>query len=216
MTHLSPEALLDIAEDTGQADIGSHLASCRECQHHLAQLKSVMVAVSEAAGSDVPEPSPLFWEHLSARVHEATANEKPRRWARWSLSSVVPGAWGRLGAFSAVAVAVMVVAVMIPSRPPQPAASISASSESAAVLDADSGTDASAPGADVAEVAEVVDDPSFGVVSDLTGDMDVETAMAAGLASEGSAEHAVLHMTSGELIELQRLLKDQMSGSQKS
>ena len=40
---------------------------------------------------DVPEPSPLFWDHLSARVHDAVAAEGGARVAWWR-----PSAWPAL------------------------------------------------------------------------------------------------------------------------
>ena len=61
---------------------------------------------------DVPEPSPLFWDHLSARVREAvTADAVPARpWfgvGRWS--------WGLAAVMS---VAVLVIAVSVTLRTP--------------------------------------------------------------------------------------------------
>src|SRR4029450_13180850 len=39
---------------------------------------------TDVRGADVPEPSPLFWEHFSARVAQATATQKTAApW--WSL-----------------------------------------------------------------------------------------------------------------------------------
>lgn len=209
MAHLSPEELLDLAEGAGPREADHpHLAACDLCWRQLADLRSAMAAVSLTAGRDVPEPSPLFWEHLSSRVRDQIANEEPRAWSsRWPFT-IKAIAWGRLGALSAVAAAAIVLAVMIGSRQPQsPAPSVGGRGSGAERIAAE-------PGAEVA--AALVDDPSFGVVSDLADDMDVDTAMAAGLASEGSADHAVLHMTNPELLELQRLLKEGTSGSQKS
>src|SRR5438132_10596593 len=56
---------------------------------------------------DVPEPSPLFWNHLSERVREAVANE-PAPAPRWINRLNV--AWAA-GVFGAVAVVVLVVRV---------------------------------------------------------------------------------------------------------
>ena len=58
---------------------------------------------------------------------------------------------------------------------------------------------------------DAADDLSLRVVSDLS-DMDLDAASDAGLASDGSAEHAVVHLTGSELRELRRLLQTELSG----
>ncbi|MBI3493898.1 MAG: hypothetical protein HY047_19285, partial [Acidobacteria bacterium] len=58
---------------------------------------------------------------------------------------------------------------------------------------------------------EALDDPSLDLVVDLTPDLNWETAGEAGLTAHGSAEHAVTHLTDGELRELGRLLKEEMA-----
>jgi hypothetical protein len=69
---------------------------------------------------DVPEPSPLFWDHLAARVGEAIAHEPPPRAARpW---------WAPRLAWAAVALAVTAVAAGYVARrqPVAPAVATSA------------------------------------------------------------------------------------------
>src|SRR5262252_163483 len=68
MTHLTADELVDIAEGTRPESAASHLAACAACRAVLAELRATMSAITDA---DVPEPSPLFWDHLSRRVHEA-------------------------------------------------------------------------------------------------------------------------------------------------
>ncbi len=52
--------------------------------------------MSVAAEVEVPEPSPLFWDHLSARVGEAVAAEQaPRR--SWIERAVVDAAGDAIG-----------------------------------------------------------------------------------------------------------------------
>ena len=57
----------------------------------------------------------------------------------------------------------------------------------------------------------MADDPSLGLVVDLTDDMDLDAARAAGLTADGSAEHAVTHLNDVELRELQRLLQKELA-----
>src|SRR5262245_25481785 len=108
MRHLSPEQLLDLAEG---ADAGaeSHLQACEACRQQVASLRLTMAAVSDVA---VPEPSPLFWEHLSTRVRDATAQEPATsRWHVWTGSL-------RFWRFAAVAGAAGVLAVALSLREP--------------------------------------------------------------------------------------------------
>jgi hypothetical protein len=55
------------------------------------------------------------------------------------------------------------------------------------------------------------DDDSLTLVASLTDGQDMETVREAGLAPRGSAEHAVTHMSDGELRELRRLLKEELT-----
>ena len=57
------------------------------------------------------------------------------------------------------------------------------------------------------------DDASLTLMASLTGGVDLDTAREAGLAPGGSAEHAVTHMTDGELRELRRLLNEELTRS---
>jgi hypothetical protein len=66
-------------------------------------------------------------------------------------------------------------------------------------------TDGVAPDADA--------DASLTLVASLTVGMDLESASEAGLAHGDTAEHAVTHMSDGELRELRRLLKEEMARS---
>ena len=72
--HLTSEELVDIAEGTRSEASAPHLAGCDPCRAQLSDLRAMM---SVAADVDVPEPSPLFWDHLSSRVSAAIAAEVP-------------------------------------------------------------------------------------------------------------------------------------------
>ncbi len=78
--HLTREALLALAESPGmQAD--PHLASCAQCREDLAALASTMARVT---ADEIPEPSPLFWEHFSRRVRLAIDGEPAPARARFT------------------------------------------------------------------------------------------------------------------------------------
>jgi|KBSSwiS6_1023812.scaffolds.fasta_scaffold01765_4 hypothetical protein len=189
--HLTAEELLDLAEGSRPASSAPHLADCVQCRHQLDELRDVMAAVTV----DVPEPSPLFWDHLSDRVREAVVAEAaPRR--TWSGLGRWP--WGLAAAVSA---AVVIIAVSISMRTP-------VSSRSTPVI-------VEAPAGDVVSAAATpTDDPSFSLLGDLAGDLDWEGAAEAGMIVEiGAADTAVTELTDGERSELQRLLQEAMSGA---
>jgi hypothetical protein len=217
MTHLSPEELLDVAEGLRSNALADHLASCGTCRRQVADLRVVMTAVSGTV-EDVPEPSPLFWDHLSARVRDGIVEDPSslRRFgfAEWRSSRTwwAFSGWGRVAALASVAAAAFVVVVLLSSRPAEPPTAVAVDASTAA---GPRGSE-SREGADDASLAAIVEDPAFGVISDLAGNMDMDTAVEAGLASAGSAEHAVMHMTSSELTELQRLLSGEAAGKRVS
>jgi hypothetical protein len=186
--HLTPDELLDVAEGTRSESSLSHLSNCDECRQQLGDLRDVLATLEV----DVPEPSPLFWDHFSARVSAAVASEaKPARsWfgiGRWS--------WGLAAAVSAVVLAIAV------SRIPRPPGVMPASTMPVAEV----------PSADIGS-ALTVDDPSFLLLGDLAGNLDWEAAAEAGIGMDvGAADTAVAELSDAERTELQRLLREAMS-----
>ena len=86
MTHLSSQELVDLAEGGLSADRAAHLEACDRCRDEANDLRAIMSDVQEV---EVPEPSPLFWEHLSRRVSDAVvSSDTPTRhealgWRGW-------------------------------------------------------------------------------------------------------------------------------------
>ena len=84
MRHLTSEQLVDLAEGVRTETSMPHLQSCDACRAQLAELRATLSAAGDV---DVPEPSPLFWDHFSARVHdavEAGRSNRPSAFWRWS------------------------------------------------------------------------------------------------------------------------------------
>jgi hypothetical protein len=221
MTHLSPEELLDIAE--GARPEHAHLASCAACRDEVIGMRALMSAV---AAADMPEPSPLFWDHLSSRVSDAVAMEAPPLSTRGDRWGWVFNVWSwRLAApiAAAAALAVAVFAVFNVSHgmpgsplPPQQAA-VAVAPEALGSNTLRAGEPAGEPAdGDNASQFDSASDPSFAFVADLTTDMDMDTALDAGLVSDGSAEHAVTHLNEGELRELAKLLTEEIRRAQAS
>jgi hypothetical protein len=192
--HLNAEALVDIAEGTRLESSAPHLAACASCRARLTDLRTMLSAAQDV---EVPEPSPLFWDHLSSRVSEAVAAEAaPRRsWldvARWKRT-----AWDPV---SLAAVAVLLILIAGRSFVTVPAPPVQSSLVSAANT-----------GAATELLGDVADDASLTLVASLTDEADLDTVREAGLAPRGSAEHAITQMSDGELRELGRLLKEALA-----
>lgn len=77
--HLTPEELIDSRERQLPPARQAHADACAVCRAELARLDEVLLDV---AAVDVPEPSPLFWDHLSARIRDRIAHEPPPAPAR--------------------------------------------------------------------------------------------------------------------------------------
>jgi hypothetical protein len=147
---------------------------------------------------DVPEPSPLFWEHLSQRVRDAVADEPPP--AGWSSRFNFAWASGVLGVTAAVVLTV-VVTIHYYAAP--------------------AGRNQAAHGpADVAQASDSLhaseDDASWAVMGDLASQMDFEEAAAAGLiASPGSAERALGQFSQDEQRAVVELLQQEIKNPKK-
>jgi len=90
-SHLTPEELIDALSDDASvsalpADRLAHIAVCRPCAAQVSDMRALMSSVHLAG--EVPEPSPLFWDHLSARVRDAVdVTPVPvSQWGAWRAS----------------------------------------------------------------------------------------------------------------------------------
>jgi hypothetical protein len=188
--HFTSEQLIALAEDAGTKLSESqalHLGQCAECRHQVADLRAMMTAVEDAT---VPEPSPLFWDHFSARVRDAVAAEQNPP----SLGSG-PWPWFRAKALwlGAAVVAVLAVAVIVRIDRNAPSSSVSIST---------SGTEAVDP-------FGAVEDASLSLVADLAADLDWEAATEAGFTTHVSVD-AVMQLTDAERRELRQLLQGEL------
>ena len=180
MTHLTSDELVDALDGVLEPSRMTHLDACEPCRQQLADLGAVLRDTRQV---DVPEPSPLYWQHLSARVRTAIDAEAApsggwQHWVRWPV----------LAPIAVLALIVMALAVAVPRQ--------------AAVT-----PDVAADGA----VDQPLDD-SFAMVADLVGDIDWDTAISAGLTvGPGAADQAVLELTVAEQQELSRLLKAELT-----
>jgi hypothetical protein len=115
MSHLSRDERLLALDEALDATRQTHLASCMACRTEVEALRGVVARVRAV---DVPEPSPLFWDHLAARVGDAIAREPaPVATRDW---------WSPRLAWTAVAVVVAAAGAGYLTRSAPPAAPIAA------------------------------------------------------------------------------------------
>jgi hypothetical protein len=202
MTHLTDVELVDCLDGALPASRTAHLEACRACLDRVSALRSTMDMVAPAGRDDVPEPSPLFWEHFSRRVYEAVQDVEPlSTTARWLRAP-------RLGWATATAVVVLTVAVVFWSQDRQSGIS-PASSDAQVQRTAD--TDPAQPAQTTPPAADlswnIEDDEEWALVRIVADDLQWEEAENAGLrANPGSAERVALEMTAVERLELERLI----------
>ncbi len=190
MRHLSPDAFVDLLDGTTPETEVPHLRECARCRATLEELRATWLA---AADVEVPEPSPLFWDHLSRRVHDGVAAEPAPRAPWWRID----WSWRPIElAGAALATLALVLFVQAPRRSP----STPAAPETAAVV--------GAPSAGAEPMVSLPDDESIDLMVDLAGDLDWDAAAEIGLAMQGGTDLAVAHLTPGEQAELQRLLSE--------
>jgi hypothetical protein len=90
MRHLSEARLMDVLDGVaGPADRG-HVDTCEGCR---AKVESARAGLRLAAGADVPEPSPLYWEAFRRQVdRRLDAREPVVRFWRWVSVAAVSAA----------------------------------------------------------------------------------------------------------------------------
>lgn len=195
--HLTPDELMSLVENGPVAPAAErHLAECAECRREAEGLRAL---VGDLRQAEVPEPSPLFWEHFSARVAEAvreapgplaTGGGATPWWQRWA------GLGWTLGAASVVAALLLVsfgpFAPGGPVTPPVPEATTAASA---------------------APVPETVapDGEDWSLIAAAVEDLDYDDVRAIGASLPDAAELAVLDLDVDEQHELARLLREEIA-----
>ena len=161
---------------------GERQAHLASCEQCRTQRDELAAVLHEAKQVSVPEPSPLFWNHFSGRVRVAI-DQEPSSAGAWP-------AWLRWQVLLPLGVAAMMILGLMMTMPVDHA------------VTSDS-TIAEAPPEAMGE--------SWGAVADLVGQLDIETASAAGVIAPGVAELAVLELTAEEQLELTRLLQAELT-----
>ena len=191
--HLHDAEFVDLIDGTLPAGRAGHLDECESCRAQADALKAAMVT----ADTTVPEPSPLFWEHFSARLRTAIAEEPVPQstWRRWM---VTPAA-----RWSAVAAAVLVVVAAGIWRDAAPLPGAPATGERAAAghgfLD---GSDFTDPAIDLEA------DEAWAVVRTVADTLPEDEIDAAVIETRpGSVERAAISLSDVERVELATLIE---------
>jgi hypothetical protein len=186
MTHLTPDEIIDAVEHTLAPDRRAHLASCADCRKETADVAAML---REAESVATFEPSPLFWDHFSDRVRRAIADDgaapaRNRRWFDWPV----------LAPFASLALLVLALVSSMPRW----------------VTPVDHLTNETRPvGTEPSDGADNED--RWAMMFDLVGDVDFDSVVDSGLLGRpGTAERALVHLTSGEQEELVRLLREEL------
>jgi len=192
--HLDEAALLDVAEGLPSEHTAAHLAGCERCRAQVEELRSAMHLAEDGT---VPEPSPLFWDHLSARVAEAVAEERPGEAAAVSIDWAARlRNWRAVTAMAVAAAVILAVAVNRRAAPDANSEQTPAALATAAARDLTPSLD---------------NDPSLSFIADLASDLDWDDAVEAGLTSGTDAvERVVQDMSDDERRELRRVLQEEM------
>ena len=178
--HLRPDEFVDAMDGALPTARGAHLENCAACR---AELDGLLSMQREARADDAPEPSPLFWDHFSARVREAAAREKQ-----------TPESWWRTGwqPIAAVTVAASAVVLVLQMRP---APAVVAPGLAPVVSTADLAVD---------------DDGSWDIVMGLASEVAWDDIRDAVTPAAGAADAAIEELTSAQREALVRLLKQEI------
>lgn len=112
-SHVPEDRLLDVMEGTAAGD-RAHVDACPQCRARVAEAEA---GLALAAGAEVPEPSPLYWESLRRQVSRRLDEERARR-PLWRRIAVGPAL--------AAAVVLLGIATFLPMAGRQPAPAPSA------------------------------------------------------------------------------------------
>ena len=205
MTHLSESEFVDLIENApGNVALEprrtEHVTTCPSCREQADAMRAVL---RHSAVVDVPEPSPLFWEHLANRVRAEVAVD-PGAGSGWNwvgIRGLVP-----LAAAMALIVAVVSGVLLVrATRGGHAAVRVADRSASTAPDPAPVWT-AGTPDAGNAAVWAVLTAAASGVALQDAHDAGMQV-------HPGAIDHAVQDLSVAELNELGRLLQSELKRS---
>jgi hypothetical protein len=186
--HLKDAELAELLDGMGASLHREHLDRCSACRSRVDVLRATLQDLQHVKATDVPEPSPLFWDHFSQRVRDAIAEAPGPRRRTW------------MGALAPAAAAVVLGAggLFIWAQSRSHSSVPAQQHETAQVI-----APASQP-----EPVDLEDDVEWALVRVAADDLEWDAAADAGLrANPGSAERVAIEMSALERQELERLIE---------
>ena len=207
MRHLTSDEFVDLAERALDDASLPHLAECDVCRQQLADLRAI-VAVGADALRSVPEPSPLFWDHLSARVRDDVRSENLPARASWLDRGWLPLARPRLAVGAVACALIVAIVAAFGSRVVAPGTRTAVAPPPAQPVEIAQNGQIAPP-----ELLGSPDDPSLSLVVDYgrTLDWDELREQMAVSAHTGGMDATAGDLNGEERQELQRLLKEELA-----
>jgi hypothetical protein len=209
MTCLSRDRLLEAVEGVDAPETAAHLVVCARCRDEVESLRRTL---DDVRGVDVPEPSPLFWDHLTTRVREAIAAEPPqaaawsglRAWGRGERS------WWRPAAAVAIVLVVGLAVDRVARRSNDSPESVAPSSSTGSQIAGQSAPGLDRAGLDLAagDDWQFIVDVAAHAAGEAEGDAPAEGVIDA---SAGSSELALSELSADEQRALMQLLNEELT-----
>ena len=179
--HLTPVESIDALDGTLPEDRRAHLDRCARCR---ADVSALAATAGDIGHGDVPEPSPLFWDHQATRIGAAISAERESR----------PSWLPRL-AWSGVAAAALIAAlvVFVPRRSPS---------------GADTAGRTAAVSTPTGQPADIEGERAWTLLTIVGSDLDEDSAVEALHPSPGTMDEAVNDLDPDERSAFAALLRE--------
>jgi hypothetical protein len=197
--HLTESEIVDHIDGTLPSARAAHLDVCASCTERASSLRDAIGSIAHADDAGVPEPSPLFWDHFSRRVHDAVGEADPApsslrqlagRWTGWAAAAVM------------IALAVVFFRPAQVNEITRPAREVVPAPAAAAAADA---------------TVDLDDDADWALVRMIAEDLDWDGAPQAGIAAEpGAADAVALELSADERGEVARLIEAALASTKDS
>jgi hypothetical protein len=190
MKHLTAIEIVDLLDGRLDTARAAHIEDCAMCRAQADQLRATL----DAAVFDVPEPSPLYWDHFSAQVRDRIGAENIERagFLGWF------GAWPRTALATCAALVLLTVVGVSVMRRSDPTSA---------------GQTAPSTTVDALFVDDLAADEAWAEVRKAAESIGWDEVDQAGITAPGTAERAIGELSDRERRELISLLEAEMKRS---